>query len=860
MVTLEELNQLRQNEKWNEVLEKSREHLKNDPEASFALRAQVQALERLEQKEDEYEGTLYKLLELKDRVVETAQKLARYYLEQGEREEAIRHLEIALENAASDRQYDAVEELWLEMSELEPGHVEFFLRIANQLSEIKQHHRAAVLLQMLLPSFESRKDWNGRFSLLKRILELNPKDKSLREPFVETLKNLHPVPHMDRVMDYSRIRADRSLPEALEDVELFMNFLPGSYLRHPDWGVGKVKDLDMSDHRVLINFQRKRDHWMNVELAIKAVEPLQENDFRVQRVINHDGVVKRLREDPIEFIKSMLKSCGGSLTAKEFKEYLVPDVINIREWTTWWSNANSAMRRDPYIAVGGGSAKRYTLREQAASDEDELLKRFDETKAPHSKIDLIADYLRTTKKADMHEHVVRHFSKKIQALTPRRRSPAERVELWFTNEGLKDYYDGIESLPQEMIDETLADRHKAIEILQHLRFKAHQWRYAQRLRDLHPDNWPEVYQKLLLEPNVLMRDELAEALKEAQRTEQIVAVVDQTAAEFRLYPHTFIWLAGRVLLQKETWLEEKVTNSAVIERLLLLVDYLTSQAKRREKEEAAWLRKVAGDARELIRRDRYSLFKEFIKDADENGAQSIYRRAQTNEGLDSRTAADLTTIVRARFPDLFVTTTSDDKAIPPGLLCLKESYERKQALFKRIVTQDIPEVMVEIETARKHGDLKENAEYHAARDKQKLLASQASELEEALHGAKGVDLTQLQYDRIEFGVFFRIVPIGAEIPEEYVMLGPWESDPDRHVLSYQAPFAFAFMNKKVGEQVEVDLPTHTGRYQVTSIEAIHPDLLRSIMEGEIKKEAEKISIMEESELPGAASEPEQVSQ
>lgn len=853
MVTLEELNQLRQNEKWKEVLDKSREHLKLEPAASFALRAQVQALERLNQKDEEYEGALFKLLEQKDRVAETAQKLAHYYLDQGEREEAARHLEIALEDAAIERQYDVLESLWLEMSEMEPRNVDLYLRIANHLAEIKQHHRAATLLQLLLPTFLSRKDWSGRYLLLKRILELNPKEKSLREPLVETLKNLHPVPHMDRVLDYTGIRTDKPLPEAMDEVELFMNFLPGSYLRHPDWGIGKVKDLDMSDHRVLINFQRKRDHWMNVELAKKAVEPLAENDFRVQRVINHDGLVKCMRENPIEFVKSMLKSCGGSLTAKEFKDYLVPDVINVREWTTWWSNVNSAMRRDPYIAVCGGSAKKYTLREQAASDEDEFLKRFDETKAPHSKVDLIADYLRTTKRADMHEHVIRHFSKKLHALAPRRRSPVERVELWFANEGLKDYLDGIESLPQELIDETLGQPGKVIEILQHLRFKAHQSRYAQRYRETHPHDWPDLFQKLLLEPNVMDRDELANALQEAGMIDRITTVVDQTAGEFRQYPHTFIWLAECVLAHKETWFDEKVAKSAIIERLLLLVDYLTSQAKRREREEAVWLRKVAGDARELIRRDRYSLFKEYIKDADENGAQSIYRRAQTNEGLDSRTSADLTTIVRARFPELFASSTREDTSISQGLLCLKETYERKQALFKRIVTQDMPEVVLEIETARKHGDLKENAEYHAARDKQKLLSSQAAELEEALHGAKSIDPATAQCDRIEFGVVFRISPKESDLVEEYIMLGPWESDPDRRVLSYQAPFAFSFLGKTIGDLVEVDLPTHTGRYQVVAIEPIPADRLKKIVEEEVHHESlpnlEEVSELSESAAP-----------
>ncbi|MGC9326707.1 MAG: GreA/GreB family elongation factor, partial [Candidatus Hinthialibacter sp.] len=653
----------------------------------------------------------------------------------------------------------------------------------------------------------------------------------------------------DRVMDHTRIRIDRPLPEAVAEIDLFMNFLPGAYLRHPDWGIGRVTDLDMTTRRAVINFQRKRDHGMDVELAQKAVEPLDENDFRVQRVINREGLIQRLREEPLDFIKSMLKSFGGSMTAKEIKENLVPGVINVREWTTWWSKTNSAMRRDPFIAVSGGSAKRYTLRTQAASDEEELLKRFDETKAPHSKVDLIYEYLRTTKKSDVHEQVILHFSKKLHAITPRRRSATERVELWYANEALKEYVDKVESMPLDIIDAVLSNTDKFVRVMQRLRFKAHQWQYAHRFQIVCADRWAEIFQRLLLEPVVMIRDELAEALKEGGEIVRVKAVIEQTVSEFRQFPHTFIWLAGRVLIHDEDWLDGKISKSTAIERLLLLVDYLTSQAKRREKEDAAWLRKVAGDARDLIRRDRYRLFKKFIQEADEGGAQSIYRRAQTNEGLDARTSADLTTIVRARFPNLFSISTAEESPIPEGLLCLHESYRRKQELFKRLVSQDLPEVVQEIEIARQQGDLRENAEYHAARDKQKLLAAQTAELEESLHRAKAVDLSALTLERVEFGVLFKISPSGSDIQEDYVMLGPWESNPDKRVLSYQAPFAMAFMGKKKGDFVELEMPTLTGRYEIVSIEAIPPERLQEIINDEIKKieqDGENISIEEAS--------------
>jgi transcription elongation factor GreA-like protein/transcription elongation GreA/GreB family factor len=825
MVTLDEINKLRQKEKWEEITEKCQEHLKDTPDESFVLRALAQAYEKTNQKNEDYETTLYKLLEIKDRPVETAQKLSQYFLDNGEKEEAIRHLEISIEFAVHERQYDALEDAWMKMSDLEPEYIDFFSKIADNLNEIKQHQRAAVLLEMLLPAAEDRGDWKGRIALLKKIFDLNPKEADLREMFIDTFQKAYAESDfIEKVIDFCALKKNRPLIEAVDDVQLFMSFVPDSYVRHPDWGIGRVKDLNLKSKRVKINFQRKRDHMMSLELAQKAVEPLASDDFRVQKVINRKNLITQLREEPTEFIKNLLKSFGGTMNAKEIKENIVPDLINVREWTSWWSNTNTALKKDQFISVSGGSSKRYILREQAVSDEEELLQRFDETKAPHTKVDQIYTYLRTTKKADVHEHVIRHFSKKIEAILPRRKSLAERVELWFTNEDLKKYCESLSSYPDELLLGTLTKDSQITRTLQHLRFKSHQHKYAEVLRKYKPDDWHDFYEKLLLEPDVMIRDELAKALLENEQENRVLSVVETTIANFRQYPSTFIWISNQVLVHKVNWLEGRLTNPVVIERLLLLVDYLTSQAKRREKDEAVYLRKVAGDAREIIRRNHYTLFKENIIDADESIAQSIYRRAQTNEGLDARTAADLTSFVRARFPDLFMTSTQEESSVPEGVLSLRKTYEEKQKLLRRMIEIDLPEVVQEIETARQHGDLKENAEYHAAREKQKLLSSQVSELKDAIETAQPVDWENITTEEIGYGSIFRVTPFGSEAEEEYIMMGPWESTPEVQILSYQAPFARAFMGKKVGENVEIELPTHTGRYEVKSIDPLTEDI------------------------------------
>ncbi len=823
MLTLEDLNNLRSREKWQEIAEEARKHIQESVDA-FVLRGLAQALDKLDQRNEEYESTLLQLLELKDRTSDTAHKLSQYYQEKNDEEEAIRHLQIAVESCVEEEQFDLLDEYWNELLTLIPEELPFFIRNAKAVSE-NHSHKAAQLLHTLVSVCEEQEEWHTQYEVLDLILQLTPEDQSLREPFIKCLQNLYSdSDKLKEIFEFTHVeQAGKNLSDALQETERFARFIPGNYVMHPDWGVGKVKNLSMKNRRVQINFQKKKDHKMSLDLADSAVQHLEKDDIRVLSVVDRDNLMNTSKEDPVAFIKILLKSFGGSMNTKDMKEYVVPRLMSMRQWTSWWSNANSLARKDPHISVSGGVTKQFTLHKRAVSDEDDLLLKFDETRTVHDKVDQIYGYLRNTKKDDVQIKVIHHFTQKIHAIAPTRKSPLEIVELWFTNEDLKKFDVAVESLPDELLYQTLENVEQAERILPDLRTKSHQWRYAKRIKEVHNENWTEIFKQLILHPSIDIRDELAKELEKAGATHVIDDIVDTALNDFRQYSYLFIWISGKALTRANNWLQDKISTAIILDRLLLLVDYLSSQAKRRDKDEALWLRKVASAARDIIRRGNYSIFKESLNEVDEPNAQSIYRRAAANEGLDSRTSSDLTMLVRARFPTLLVSKEDEEAIGPQGVLCLPRSLTIKKELIKRLVEVDMPQVVQEIETARQHGDLRENAEYHAAKDKQKLLASQVAELQESLSSPQAIYLENVEPDEIQFGTEFKVQPAASDVTEEYIMLGPWESDPDHNILSYQAPFAQFFLGKKVGDFVDVELPMHTGRYEVQEINVLTPE-------------------------------------
>lgn len=820
MLTLEELNNLRSREKWDEIITSAREHVQDSIDA-FVLRGLAQALDKKEQHDEEYENTLLQLLELKDRTADTAIKLAHYYLEKDDNNEAVRHMQISVESAIEEEQLDSIDDYWMELLSQIPEEIPFFIK---QAKSIAQNHpqKGAQLMHTLVSSCEDQQEWESQYEILKLILNLTPDDHTLRELFVKCLQNLYSNSEtLKDIFEFTNVHnKEHNLADALHETERFARFIPDNYVVHPEWGVGKVKDLNMKDRRVLINFQKKRNHKMALELADTAVEQLASDDIRVLSVVDRDQLMKTAKEDGVAFIKILLKSFGGTMNGKEMKEYVVPRLMTMREWTSWWTKASSAAKRDPFISTAGGAAKTYTLHKRAVSDEDDLLLRFDETRTVHDKVDQIYTYLRNTRKEDVQQKVIHHVTQKVHALAPTRKSALEQVELWFLNEDLKKFDESVESLPQELLDSSVENLDHAKQTLPLLRTKSHQWRFAKRIKTLHEEHWLEIFKDLMMLPSIEIRDEISKELNKAEAHDVINDLVDSTLNDFRQYSYLFIWMSNKFLNKSNSWMNDKITVASVLDRLLLLIDYLTSQAKRRDKEEAVWLRKVASAARDIIRKNNYSIFKESMIEVDESNAQSIYRRAAANEGLDSRTSSDLTMLVRARFPSLFAAKGDMEEIGPQGLFCLPRSLDIKKELIKRLIEVDLPQVVQEIETARGHGDLKENAEYHAAKDKQKLLASQVSELQDSLTSPQAIRLEEVVADEIKFGTVFEVQPAAAETIEEYIMLGPWESDPDRNILSYQAPLAQFFAGKKVGEFVDVELPNFTGRFEVKSISPV----------------------------------------
>ncbi len=147
----------------------------------------------------------------------------------------------------------------------------------------------------------------------------------------------------------------------------------------------------------------------------------------------------------------------------------------------------------------------------------------------------------------------------------------------------------------------------------------------------------------------------------------------------------------------------------------------------------------------------------------------------------------------------------------------KEGYQKLQEELERLLRVERPKNIKEIEEARAYGDLSENAEYHAAKEKQSFIEGRIREIQAKLSMAEVIDPSKINHSRIAFGAKVKVIDVDAD--EEYLfhLVGPEEADVKNGKISITSPVGKALIGKEVGDRVIIKAPARTIEYEIIEI-------------------------------------------
>ncbi|MCC7304860.1 MAG: transcription elongation factor GreA [Alphaproteobacteria bacterium] len=147
----------------------------------------------------------------------------------------------------------------------------------------------------------------------------------------------------------------------------------------------------------------------------------------------------------------------------------------------------------------------------------------------------------------------------------------------------------------------------------------------------------------------------------------------------------------------------------------------------------------------------------------------------------------------------------------------KEGHKALEIELKDLKSVKRPAVIEAIATARAHGDLSENAEYHAAKEQQSFIEGRIMELESVIGKAQIIDISSMSGNTVKFGATVLVVDEDSGVEETYTIVGEYEADADQKKISITAPIARALIGKSVGDSVEVRTPGGKKTYEIAEV-------------------------------------------
>lgn len=662
-------------------------------------------------------------------------------------------------------------------------------------SEIKQAFGPKA--ETAIPLWEMVQDQGKKDEIIKLIFDLqntnSPQIKELGWKLIEEKYGSHP-----NFREWQRISGIRTgVPEDFQGIlrkfELLNHMGKGKFVFHTGgWGTGEIMDISFIRQQLQIEFENvggiKELSFAN---AFKVLDILPESHFLARRFSEPDRFEEEARKDPLGTIKLLLKDLGPK-TSQQIKDELMDLVIPEADWVKWWQGVRARLKKDPLIETPGENDDTFFLREKAKSLSDHLEEALAHQEEMHQFIPALYAMIRDVPDALKDPQTSAKIEEVLKSLLKGSESYDAKLQLALF---LEQYFN--QSLEGSSVKDLIQRMEYPERVIDAIGVLALKKRILEAIRKERPD-WAALFLRLFSTPQpAVVRDYLLKELLQHAKG-AIDEKLSSLLREPQKDPETFVWYFQKILHDEEIPYATKEGRGAFLESLLTLLSAIENDPEHKE-----LIKRIYN----LLVAERYKVVRQLIEGMPKSFLSEfllLSSKCHTISHHDQKVFHSLAAVVDPSFSTKEVV---DDRLNPHIFWITQESLQKAQEKIKHIGTVEIVEVAREIEAARALGDLRENSEYKFAQEKRRRLQGELKTLSEQIQKARLITEEDVNSEEVGVGNIVDLVDAqGNKI--SYTILGPFDADPERHVLSTQSQIALTLLGKSVGDSVTLKNEEH----------------------------------------------------
>lgn len=573
------------------------------------------------------------------------------------------------------------------------------------------------------------------------------------------------------------------------------------FVSHRSWGVGKIANWDWLFSKVIIDFQNRAGHSMDLAFAADSLKALPDSHILSRKFTELPKLREMAALHHLELIKLVLQSYNGKATIDQIQQLLVPDVIT-EDWKKWWEVAKKEMKKDGHFQIPTKKTEPIVYQAEETSLKDRLIADFRSAKGLKAKLTIASEFAKSFEELDdksVLNEAIAGLNTDINS--HQRTQPSLALEAIFLRDELRSLLGGTPDTNELNAGAIWSQVNKPWTILEQVSASKHK-RALQSYKESNPENWAEVLLAGINNVSTKLVGEIASLLisegKLQALKDQLARLISQHAATSEL----LLWLAKE---RSDAFAD--ILGPEVFRAMLSAMerDQFNNELKRSNK---------LGD---FILNDQ-SLLVELIGSADLEVIKDLTRALQLSPSFDDMDKRSLLARIVKTYPAVQSLISGEATKQETNLLVSWPSLERRKDEYAELVQKKIPANSKEIAIARSYGDLRENHEYKAAKEMQKVLMRRKSELEQQLVRARGMDFANAKTDQVNLGTRVHVTELTDNHRETFAIMGAWDGDPEKGLISYLTPVGQALLNRKPGEEVDLDFDGQKRRFRIESIE------------------------------------------